>query len=312
MKKVLGIDIGGTNIRAAIVNYNGKIEKRKKIKSNARNGVEKLIENLGTISTHFKEFRPDFIGIGIPGIIDQKNGILTQAPNISGIKNYPLLKKLKAYISNENIIIENDANAAALGEFWMGAGSGSGSLLMLTLGTGLGGGIVLNGRLWQGEDGMAGEIGHIIIDPNGPLCNCGNNGCFESFVSAEAIRRTVKNNKILKELTKDSHLDDIPEKIMQFAKDGNKESLKIWEEIGKYLGIGITSLINLLNVDSVIIGGGLSNAWELFEKNMIDEIDKRALHGPRSRLKICRAKLGDDAGIFGCGYLAFKELKLFN
>lgn len=312
MKKVLGIDIGGTNIRAAIVNSNGKIEERKKIKSNARNGVEKLIENLGSVITYFKEFNPDFIGIGVPGIIDQKNGILTQAPNISGIKNYPLIKELKENISYQNIIIENDANAAALGEFWMGAGSGSSSLLMLTLGTGLGGGIVLNGELWHGEDGMAGEIGHIIIDPDGPICNCGNNGCFESFVSAEAVRRIVKNNKNLKELTNYSHLDDIPEKIMQLARNGNKESLEIWKEIGKNLGIGITSLINLLNVDSVIIGGGLSNAWNLFEKEMIDEINKRALHGPRNRLKICRAKLGDDAGIFGCAYLAFKELKIFN
>ncbi len=308
MEKVIGIDIGGTNIRAAVVDPDGKILSRKKIKSNARDGIDKLILNLKEIISLFPDFKTDCIGIGIPGILDQKNGILTQAPNISGIKNFPIIKELKKIIQYENIIVENDANAAALGEYWKGAGSGSNSLLMLTLGTGLGGGIVLNGELWQGEDGMAGEIGHVILDPEGPLCNCGNSGCFESFVSGEAVRRIVRNSPELKQYTKDTHPDDIPEKIMQLAKENNKKSLQIWDDIGKYLGIGITSLINLLNVDSVIIGGGLSNAWELFEKSMNTEIKKRALAGPRERLTIHPASLGDDAGIIGCAYLAFKSL----
>jgi len=308
MKKVLGIDIGGTNIRAAVVDPDGNILHRKKIKSNARDGIDKLILNLEEIISLFTEYTLNGIGIGIPGIIDQKNGILTQAPNISGVKNYPLFKELKNNTSFGKFIVENDANAAALGEFWIGAGSESNSMLMLTIGTGLGGGIVLNGELWNGEDGMAGEIGHIIIDPDGPLCNCGNNGCFESFVSAEAVRRIVNSSVELKKATTGIHLDDIPEKIMQLAKEGNNESILIWEDIGKYLGIGITSLINLLNVDSVIIGGGLSNAWEFFEKSMIEEIEKRALDGPRDRLKIYPASLGDDAGIIGCAHMAFKNL----
>ena len=143
MEKVLGIDIGGTNIRAAVVDPDGKILSRKKIKSNARDGIDKLIINLEKMISLFPIFKIDCVGIGIPGIIDQKNGILTQAPNISGIKNFPIIKELKKIIQIKNIIVENDANAAALGEYWKGAGSGSNSLLMLTLGTGLGGGIVL-------------------------------------------------------------------------------------------------------------------------------------------------------------------------
>lgn len=307
MKRVIGIDIGGTNIRAAVVNQDGEILSRTKVKSKARDGIEFLLSNLNEVINGFSDFQADCIGIGIPGIIDQKNGILTQAPNITGVKNFPLIREIKHLTSLQNIIIENDANAAALGEFWKGAGSESGSLLMLTLGTGLGGGIVLNGELWRGEDGMAGEIGHIIIDPSGPLCNCGNNGCFESYVSAEAVRRIVSNNEALKNYTAGIHPDDIPEKIMLLAKEGNNESEKIWKEIGMYLGIGIASLINLLNVDSVIIGGGLSNAWDYFEKSMLSEIQKRALIGPRDRLTIYPAALGDDAGILGCAYLALKN-----
>lgn len=312
MKNVIGIDIGGTNIRAAAVNPDGKILHRIKVKSDARDGIEHLLKNLGEVITCFTDYQTECIGIGIPGIIDQKNGILTQAPNIKGVKNFPLIKEIKKVTSLKNIIVENDANSAALGEYWMGAGAGSNSMLMLTLGTGLGGGIVLNGELWSGEDGMAGEIGHIIIDPAGPLCNCGNSGCFESFVSAEAVRRMVNNNSSLKEFTKDTHPDDIPEKIMQLALEGNEDSLQIWKDIGVYLGIGITSLVNLLNVDSLIIGGGLSNAWELFHNIMQLEIKKRALRGPGERLKILPASLGDNAGIFGCAYLAYKELKVFN
>ncbi len=312
MKKVLGIDIGGTNIRAAVVGPDGNILARQKTKSGAREGIDKLILNLEEVINRLSEFEPDGIGIGIPGIIDQKNGILTQAPNIKGVKNFPLFAELKKYPSFGNFIVENDANSAAIGEFWKGAGSESNSMLMITIGTGLGGGIVLNGKLWQGEDGMAGEIGHIIINPDGPLCNCGNYGCFESFVSAEALRRAVNGSAELKEMTSDTHLDDIPETVMNLASKGNKESLNIWNEMGATLGIGITSLVNLLNVDSVIVGGGLSNAWDLFVKSMEAEINKRALYGPRERLSVYRAKLGDDAGIIGSAYLAFKNLKIFN
>lgn len=311
-ENVLGIDIGGTNIRAAIVDINGEILKRKKIKSDARTGIEKVVENLTDVIKQFDPYSKKFIAIGIPGIIDQGKGVLTQAPNISGVKNYPIVKKLSDYISTTNVLIENDANAAALGEFWKGSGSGANSMLMLTIGTGLGGGIILNRELWRGEDGMAGEIGHIVINSDGPKCNCGNYGCLESFVSAEAVRRSVSENEKLKELLSGTPPDDIPEKIMEFALGGNTESIKIWKDLGINLGIGITSLINLLNVDSVIIGGGVSNAWELFEKYMQGEIENRALRGPWERVTVSRAKLGDEAGIMGCAYLAFKALKLLD
>ena len=310
MKKVVGIDIGGTNIRAAVVDAEGKILAREKTKSGAREGIEKLILNLKNIINDLSEYGAEAVGIGIPGIINQKTGHLTQAPNISGVDNFPLFNELKKNLPSINFIVENDANSVALGEYWKGAGSESNSMLMIVIGTGLGGGIILNGNLWKGEDGMAGEIGHIIIDPNGPLCNCGNYGCFESFVSSEAIRRMVKTKTSLKPYLENVHNDDIPEAVMQLAKKGEREAKDIWDEIGTSLGIGITSLINLLNVDSVVIGGGVSNAWELFQENMISEMNKRALRGPLEKVSVYPAILGDDAGILGSAYLALNSLEI--
>ncbi|MGI9534023.1 MAG: ROK family protein [Thermodesulfobacteriota bacterium] len=304
--------MGGTNLRGAIINEDGKISTRKKIKSDAKDGIKKLVQNLLSFIDQFSEFKPTAIGIGIPGIINQKDGKLIQAPNISDVSNYPIVKVLEDQLSPTPLVLENDASSAAAGEFWKGSCKDSNSMIMLTLGTGLGGGIILNKQLWQGEEGMAGEIGHMIIDPNGPKCNCGSNGCLESFVSAEAIRRIVRSSPALSGKTVDTEPDHIPEKIRDLALEGDDEAIKIWMDFGRYLGMGITNLINLLNVDSIAIGGGLSNAWDLFIDSTNSEIKQRALEGPKSNLKIYRAELGDDAGIIGSAYLAFNKLEFIN
>ena len=187
MKKVVvGVDIGGTNLRAASIDRTGKILSRKSRSSDAKKGIEYVMKNLISLLTEIIAYeRVSSIGIGIPGIIDIDKGILTQAPNISEVKNYPFKEKLIHQLGSDiDVTIENDAHCAALGEWWLGAGKEVNSLIILTLGTGLGGGIILNGRLWRGANGMAGEIGHMTIDPDGPRCNCGNFGCLESFASS--------------------------------------------------------------------------------------------------------------------------------
>ena len=310
MSQVLGIDIGGTNMRGALVDDRGNLSNRKNTSSDARSGINELFENLVSFIGSYKQDNPSAIGVGIPGIIDSKNGNITQAPNISGVSDFPLSDLLSDRLPDLPIIIENDANCAALGEFWVGSCVNSNSMAMLTLGTGLGGGLILNGEIWRGENGMAGEIGHMVIDSNGPECNCGNYGCLESFVSAESIRKIVRENPGLVEKTSDVDPERIPERIMQLAINGDEDSLKIWNEFGRYLGIGITNLINLLNVDSIVIGGGLSNSWDLFIGSALKEIEKRSLDGPRRHMKVYRAELGDDAGIIGSAYLAFKHLEL--
>ena len=309
-KFVLGIDIGGTNIRGAVIDDEGQIIKKEHTASHAKEGIERLIENLSNFINRFKDLEIDGIGIGIPGIMNSKKGILTQAPNIKGVNNFPIVEVFNNQVSlGVPIIFENDANSAAIGEYWKGAGTEVDSLVILTLGTGLGGGIILNGKLWSGSDGMAGEIGHMIVNPDGPPCNCGNNGCLESYVSAEALRRQVNHDLKLKELLKDISPDDIPEELMRLAMEGNKRAREIWKNFGTWLGIGIASITNLLNTEMVVIGGGISNAWDLFIEQAEKELKKRGLNAPTKSLSIERALLSDDAGIFGVSYLVFKHLE---
>lgn len=309
-RKILGIDIGGTNLRGAVITDNGDIIARRKVSSNAGKGIDQLIDTLTDFIEEFDKHEIDGLGIGIPGIIDQKKGILTQAPNIAGVKNYPLRKNLLKKLSADiPIVIENDANCAALGEFWMGAGESKiSSMIMLTIGTGLGGGIILDGKLWTGEDGMGGEIGHMTINSDGPLCNCGNSGCIESYVSAEALRRIVDDMPRIKNKLSKVNKEDIPEALTELASSGDNDALDIWKELGKNLGVGIASLANILNMEMVVIGGGISNAWNYFIKDTKNEISKRGLKAPAERLKIRKAVLGDDAGIFGACYLAMKKV----
>ena len=309
-KNVLGIDIGGTNLRGALISEDGKIIKRYKVRSNAKKGIEEVIKTLSKFINKFEKAKPDAIGIGIPGIIDQKNKLLTQAPNIAGVDNFPIFQIIKKNLKTKiPFIIENDASCAALGEYWMGVCKNKkSSMIMLTIGTGLGGGIVINDNLWTGEDGMAGEIGHITIDRNGPQCNCGNYGCLESYVSAVAVRRTVIENSYLTSKISRTKNEGISKIMMELAAKGDKEALKLWKDLGRNLGIGIASIANILNIETVVIGGGLSNAWDFFIKDTRSEARKRGLTAPVKRLKIKKAVLGDDAGIYGASYLAIKNL----
>ncbi len=314
--KVIGIDIGGTNLRGALVNKDGNILKRMKISSRADQGIDELVDNLAGFIKEISEGESvSNIGIGIPGIIDSKEGVITQAPNILNVDDYPLRAVLNEKLGRDiHFVIENDSNSAAVGEWWMGASKDVNSMIMLTMGTGVGGGIILNGKLWTGDDGMAGEIGHITIYPDGARCNCGNYGCLESYASATAIRRMVREgledkslDTTLRESTKNVEPEDIPQIVMEAASAGDDFSLSIWLEVGKALGIAIASLVNLLNVEMVVIGGGVSNAWDLFIDATYKEAHRRALRAPMERAEIKRGLLGDDAGILGSAYLAFKS-----
>lgn len=310
---VIGIDIGGTNLRGAVVDSKGNIQKRYSISSEANIGIDNLIDNLiHLISNLRSDYKIAGIGIGIPGILDSKNGILTQAPNINVANNYPIRKVLSKRIKPKvPIFIENDANCAAFGEFKFGAGKGLNSLIMLTLGTGVGGGIILNKEIWNGAYGMGGEIGHIKIYPGGIKCNCGHRGCLESYSSQAGIYNMVKKgrkenriNKTLSDLIKSTHKDKLPELIFRQAKNGSKFSVKLWEEFGTALGIGISSITNLLNPEIVVIGGGITGAWQFFIPSLKKTVKENTLSGPYKKLKISRSKLKDDAGILGAANLA--------
>jgi glucokinase len=315
-KKVIGIDVGGTNLRGAVVSADGKILRRMKIASQADKGIEAVIDNLASLIRSVGEGEDVAgVGFGIPGIIDFKTGIITQAPNISNVDNYPIRENLgKRLGGGMRVIIENDANCAAVGEWWMGAGRDIDSLVMITLGTGVGGGIVLDGKLWRGADGFGGEVGHMTIYPGGPRCNCGNYGCLEVYSSATGIRRMVKEaladpdaKTALRELVKDEDPGRMPEVVMKAAQEGDKAALGIWEQFGIALGIGMASLVNILNVEMIVIGGGVSQGWEMFIDRALAELKRRALRAPAERVKVMKSVLGDDEGIIGASYLALNS-----
>jgi glucokinase len=206
--------------------------------------------------------------------------------------------------------LENDANAAAIGEMWRGAGQGYRTIICVTLGTGVGGGIILDGKLWRGTDGSAGEIGHISIDPfAGVPCSCGSHGCLEVYASATAIVRMTREAK---PRYPNSVLDDTEQltskDVYQAGKGGDELALEVFRQMGMYLGIGLASLINLLNPEMIVIGGGLANGWELFEKHMQQQVAERAFPIPAASVKIVRAQCGDDAGLLGAAKVAFATL----
>jgi glucokinase len=317
MKRVvLAIDLGGTNIRVAAINEHGTIKKRVQRPTLAHEGeasvLRRLISALEEVYQAFPEKQIQGVGVGIAGAIDIEKGIITQSPNLSGFDGHPLRDKLQAsFLKHLTIMIDNDANLAAMGEKWKGAGAGVNDLICLTLGTGIGGGIIIHGKLIHGADGMAGEVGHITVDPQGPQCNCGNRGCLEAIASATAIRREAieaLRKHPESELHKRCHNDPktiTAEMVYQSATAGDQIARNIFQDMGRYLGIGIASLINILNPEMVVLGGGVSNSWDMFFPFTKQEVQTRALKIPAARVKIVPAVCGDDAGLLGAACLVF-------
>ncbi|HEX5435504.1 MAG TPA: ROK family protein, partial [Candidatus Angelobacter sp.] len=190
----IGVDLGGTNLRIAAVDTSGKVLEKITLGTEVTRGRDKVIyEMCGAIQELATKFRTSAghlagIGIGVPGIIEMQTGMLRESPNLPGWQDYPVRQEIEQRLGTQ-VVLENDANAAALGEKWLGAAANVDDMCMITLGTGVGGGIVLQGRIWRGMTGMAGELGHITVDPSGPACGCGNHGCLEQFASATAIKR---------------------------------------------------------------------------------------------------------------------------
>lgn len=317
----IGVDLGGTNVRAGAVDTNGNIILKKKTLSLVKRGKDKVIETtiklIDNILSSLKDIPPKAIGIGIPGVISQEKGIVFQSPNFPDWQDFHFLERVKEYKQYSNIpfIIDNDANCATIGEGWIGAAENVDSFCCLTIGTGIGGGIVLNGELWRGLDGMAGELGHIIIDYNGPRCGCGGKGCLEVFASAGAIINMAKHaidnsdplaHRLKRECQKNTDMITA-ELIYRLAVDSDPLSISILRKIGYYLGIGLATIVNMLNIDMIVIGGGVAGAWEFFIPSAIDELKKRTYKIPADRVKITKALNGDNAGIIGAAYLAYKN-----
>ena len=311
---VFAADLGGTHLRVSTVDRNGKIycrqmqatpqaEKPNEIVRALIDAFHKCeraaVEQGGAISA---------VSVVVPGTVNVADGVVVKAPNVPCLDGFRLAAALESEI-DEPVILENDANAAAIGEMWRGAGQGYRTLICVTLGTGVGGGIILDGKLWRGVDGSAGEIGHIGVDPfAGVPCTCGSRGCLEVYASATAIVRMTREARPRYPASTLHNTEDLTsEKVYKAGRDGDELAIEVFRRMGVYLGIGLASLINILNPEIVVIGGGLANGWDLFAKHMQQQVIERAFPIPARRVKIVRAECGDDAGLLGAARLAFKD-----
>src|SRR3989337_3488131 len=316
---VIGIDLGGSAVRLSTVTSAGRLRYSKSVDISARREqryvLDAILSSIIELITIEKKRgnKVVSIGIGSPGTIDLRKGVVVTSANFKGWKDVPLKKLLEKGV-NLPVVLDNDANTAAFGEKWKGAGRKVNSLICLTMGTGIGGGIVLDGDIWHGADGMAGEIGHMTVNPEGPRCNCGNTGCLEAYSSATGMVRSaaasIKSGKrsILKKLSYGDNSSITARMIYESALNGDRLSLEILAEAGKYLGIAIASLINILNPEMIVLAGAVAGAWDLFMPTTRQEINKRAFNVLAERTKIVPGKLIDSAGIVGAAGLALKQL----
>jgi len=313
---VIGVDLGGTNLRAAVLNHEGDILSKHKESTRAAEGrvkvVARLIENIRRqreLAVH-EGHEVAAVGVGAPGVIFGDKGIVVKSPNFPDWNNLPLKAELETALTLP-VFIENDANAAALGEQWRGAGRDIGSMILLTLGTGVGGGIVLDNKIWHGADGMAGEIGHMTLVPEGRQCSCGNTGCLEMYASSRGIVQTYCE-ELIKRAPRDAdrHGDITSEQIYQAAREGDGLALRVMKDMGRMLGIGIANLINIFNPEMIVIGGGVRDAWPLFIDATREEIRKRAFEAPAERTAIMPSLLGDDAGMVGAAAVALQRTRV--
>jgi glucokinase len=278
--------------------------------------INEMCEAIRATAAKFSSATLAGIGIGVPGIIDMDAGVLRESPNLPGWEDYPVRDEIERRLGTK-VILENDANSAALGEKWLGAARDHDDMLMLTLGTGVGGGIVLGGRVWHGMRGMAGEPGHITVEPDGPPCPCGNRGCLEQFASATAIVRMARAAIAQGEspmLARASGEDpEFGAKVVyQAAVQGDRVAQEIFRRAGWALGIGLADLINLLNLPIYVIGGGVANSWDAFHPALLEEVRKRSFvyratapeePRPGKETIITRGLLGGEAGLFGAARL---------
>jgi glucokinase len=309
-EQVFAVDLGGTYLRIALVDRCGTIHQQLKQRTPRGSSPDLIVDALAAAADKWSSNgRPiAAASIMVPGTVDNNNAVVVQAPNLPSLTNFPLQAVLEERFGWP-VLLENDANAAAVGEMWLGAARGCRDVVSVTLGTGVGGGVILDGELWRGAHGSAGEIGHTTVDPfSGLKCKCGNVGCLELFASATAIVRMTRENlpqfpqSVLtgEELT--------AERVYDAGREGDELALSVFKKFGTYLGIGLANLINIIDPEIIVIAGGAVNGWDLFACDMRREVNERAVRVTAQQVKIAAAECGDNAGLLGAARLAFTIL----
>lgn len=301
----IGLDLGGTNLRAAAVSSDGKMLYKT---TGATNFIEGRRAVLADIIAAIRNLRERHgadglagIGIGVPGFIRAKEGYITNSNNLPYFENFPIRDAIEQGLGTR-VILENDANAAALGEKWIGAGRGFDDLVMITLGTGIGGGIISGGRVLRGFVGMAGEIGHTTVVTNGNPCGCGNRGCLEKHASATAIVAMAHLMHLGEEITSKDVYD-----MAKLPGEIGDKARAIWQAMGEALGVALATLVNTFNFPLYLLAGGVLPAWEFFAPPMMETIRRRSYTFRATDTKIEQATLGNEAGLYGAACLPWTE-----
>ena len=297
----IGVDLGGTNLRAAAVDRTGKIldkvEGTTKLSAGRDAVISDIVASIVKLRATGEADHLAGIGIGVPGFIIIEKGIITASPNLPGFENFAVRDEIERLLKTP-VLLENDANAAALGEKWIGAGRDVDDLVLLTLGTGIGGGIIVGGKVLHGFIGMAGELGHITVVPDGNPCGCGNVGCLEKHASATAVTAMARMLGLGEALT--------AKNIYDLALAGNVRAQTCFERMGWALGVALASLTNIFNFPLFLLSGGMLPSWDLFAPAMFAECKRRSLTFRNSSTRIERAHLGNEAGLLGAAYLPFQ------
>ena len=316
MNEILaGIDLGGTNCRGSLVSRGGALGPLHRMATRIDEGFEPFFQRLLLFCRRLIEEAQESgrrvcaVGMGVPGVI-AADGTVTISPNLSPLNGVPFADLLRKELGLP-IRLVNDANAIAWGEGIFGAGKAFSSFLVVTLGTGVGGGLILKRSLWEGADGSAGEIGHIMVEPEGRPCGCGSRGCLEQYASATGIVRTVRESRARRGEGL-SGLDEGDEltshAVALAARAGDAVALEAFREAGLRLGQALAGVANLLNLEGVVITGGAGESLDLILPDLCEELKARAFDLPVRRLSIVRGELGDDAGILGAAWLAVGRL----
>jgi glucokinase len=318
---VVGLDMGGTNIRCAAVSPAGRVLILRRGPSLADRDAARVADNIaaqvrGLIDVARRRGfgAPHAIGVAVPGPLNVFTGVVMAAPHVAAWRAFPLRRRLEKLLGRR-VALENDANAWALGEYWRGAARGYRDVVLLTLGTGVGGGLIVGGRIVHGLSGMAGELGHVTVEPDGPRCDCGSRGCLEAYASASGLRGMLFRRLGLRPAApvparyRDPGGNFSVRQLTREARRGNRIALDLFASAGRYLGIATASFLNVFNPQLIVIGGGVAGAMRYMRATMMNEVRARTFRAVAAEARIVRAALGPRGGVVGAAYAAMHPPK---
>jgi glucokinase len=314
-RAVIGVDLGGTNLRAAVIHPHGVLSGRQSIPTRAAEGADAVVARMARLVTEIAGaagLDPQSpVGVASPGPLNPSTGIVHFTPNLPGWRDFPLRDRLQA-LTGRPVMIENDANCAALGEARFGIGRGARHLIYLGLGTGVGGGVIANGRLVSGAAGLGGELGHMLVSLDGPRCSCGSVGCLEAYASGWAIAResefvaATADGAAIRDQVGDGAIT--ASAVAAAAQLGDPAAQAILDRAGTALGAAIGSLVNIFNPELVVIGGGLATLGDVLLEPARHVIPRYSFRAQREAVSLVLAALGDDSGLFGAGAIAMERV----